>query len=83
MPPLYEELDDRFYAELEQQVEEAVRDAIQKARSVAAYVTKPDNQVRLGEDMYIILDTRGCRRTQGEVGGGCICDTQGAAGGQG
>lgn len=27
------------------QVDEAVRSAIQKARSIAAYVTKPDNKV--------------------------------------
>ncbi|GLC45458.1 hypothetical protein PLESTM_001738000 [Pleodorina starrii] len=41
--PLYEELDRRFYEELEGRVEKRVEEALSKARST--FVTKPDNKV--------------------------------------
>ncbi|GIL90780.1 hypothetical protein Vretifemale_18510, partial [Volvox reticuliferus] len=41
--PLYEELDGRFYEELESRVEKRVEEALSKARST--FVTKPDNKV--------------------------------------
>ncbi|GFH19018.1 CC2D2AN-C2 domain-containing protein [Haematococcus lacustris] len=43
--PAYGELPDRFYEQLEARVEEAVRDCLQKARALGAFLTKPDNKV--------------------------------------
>ncbi|KAG2484062.1 hypothetical protein HYH03_017082 [Edaphochlamys debaryana] len=43
--PLYEELDTRFYEELEGRVEKRVEESLSQARAAGAFVTRPDNKV--------------------------------------
>uniref|UniRef100_A0A7S3R2T6 C2 domain-containing protein n=1 Tax=Dunaliella tertiolecta TaxID=3047 RepID=A0A7S3R2T6_DUNTE len=43
--PIYEEREDLLYEQMETRVEEIVRDSLTRARSLGAFVTKPDNKV--------------------------------------
>ncbi|KAF5837475.1 hypothetical protein DUNSADRAFT_4277 [Dunaliella salina] len=43
--PIYEEREGQLYEQMEARVEEIVRDSLTRARSLGAFVTKPDNKV--------------------------------------